>query len=158
MLGQSGFSLFRSDGMRCMKYRLEYNSTRFVRFCESSVGTRILEKTFSFHSCTAASTVSLTFHDLISSSLYLHALSTDIIEMPTRDRTVGSLEFDHVKSAPMRSFSGPDVSLALPNIGCGTGPSERVWSRLCEQVNDAIPILRRYFVIGYSPWGRYSDR
>jgi len=75
-----------------------------------------------FHSSTAALTASFKFQDGISSFLYLQALSTEIMEMPTLDRIVAIPESDQVKRAPILSLSGPEVSLVFPYVGCGTGP------------------------------------
>jgi hypothetical protein len=122
------------DRIRCMKYRLEYSSTRSVRFRKSSVGTRILDKTSRFRSSTAAATVSFSDHDGISSSRNWRAFSAPMKDTPTRDFTVVVDELDHVRRAPNRSLSGPEISLSFPNIGCWYGLLLQVWYRIIGSV------------------------
>lgn len=100
-----------------MKYRLEYSNASLVLFADSEVSTRILEKTSRFHSSRVAWAVSSIDHEESSEFLYAHALFTDLKEMPTRDLI--SVALLQVKTAPTRSFIGPERAVDPVYVGRG---------------------------------------
>ena len=108
----------RSLGIRCMKYKLEYKSASLVLFAVSDVSTRILEKTSRFHSSRAACAVSSMDQEGSSLSLYEHALSTDINEMPTRDLMVRAFARQLLREHHGQSISLSRITHELP----GTEP------------------------------------
>ena len=55
-----------------------------------------------------------------SEFLYAQALSTDMKEIPTRDLI--SVVLLQLKSAPTRSFDGPERAVLPVNVGCGVVP------------------------------------
>jgi len=55
-------------------------------------------------------------------------------ETPTRDLMVADEELAQVKSAPMRSFSGPEAALSFPKVGCWYGSLLKVWYRATGSV------------------------